>query len=273
MTLDVPDVLPTIERLLSMESTFNSRTQSIGAWIDEHRAQVKTNLALTQDGTDRSDMQVLRIFFRELLMRNIVGEGGERILDALREFIQTKTDLTPQNYQRALDEAGYRWGFEVGSSVMTAVVAYFRDELKWNWQIYLEEAERQKEWNFPDDPLRNIKGIGPKVRDLALSNFNSNYAAFDLHVVRVVSRIGLVAYGWGLTAGSKVDFGTNPSIPENYLFLHRLFLRLAGLSNGRFTPVDLDRVFWYFGRSKCRAARKCASCPIQDTCLTGRQRQ
>lgn len=271
MTLEIPDLLPTIERLLPLESTFDSRTQSIQAWVDEHRRRIKENVALTQKGCDSSDIQVLHIFFRELLMRNIVGEGGERIFDALREFIRTKNDLTQQNYERALKRARYRWGIEVGASVMAAVVIYFRDKMDWNWHTYLEEAERQKQRNFPDDPLRSIKGIGPKVRDLALSNFNSNYAAFDLHVVRVVSRIGLVAYGWELTAGPNIDFGTNPSVPENYLFLHRLFLRLASLSNGRFTPVDLDRVFWFFGRCKCRAARECATCPIQDTCLTGEQ--
>lgn len=272
MTLELPDVGVTLDRLLTLESSFDSRTHTIKDWLDKQRNCIKSNLALIETRSDSNDMQVLRIFLRELLMRNIVGEGGERIHEALCENLKTKDDLTQQNYERTLKQARYRWGIGVGSGVMTAVVSYFRDELQWHWQAYLKEAERAKEWNFPADPLRKIKHIGPKVRDLALSNFNSNYAAFDLHVTRVVSRIGLVAYGWELTADTGIDFGTNPSTPENYLFFHRLFLRLAALSKGKFTPVDLDRIFWHLGRSKCRATTQCAICPIQDSCLTGKQR-
>ena len=216
-------------------------------------------------------MQVFRIFIRDLLMRNIVGEGGERIHEALCEIVRTKNDLIKSNFESALKLARYRW-VKDGVDVIIAVVTYFRDELRWNWQRYLQEAERAKEWNFPDDPLLKIKNIKFKVRDLALSNFNSNYAAFDLHVTRVVSRIGLVAYGWELTADTKIDFGTNPSNKENYMFLHRLFRRLAVLSKNQFTPVDLDRIFWHLGRCKCGATTECAICPIRDACLTGRSR-
>jgi hypothetical protein len=46
-----------------------------------------------------------------------------------------------------------------------------------------------------------------------------------------------VAYGWELTADPEIDFGTNPSNKENYLFLHRLFRKLASISEGRFTPL------------------------------------
>jgi hypothetical protein len=272
MTLELPDICSTLERLLPLESTFDSRTQSIGKWVEEQRRDIKQNLALTETRSDSGDMQVLRIFFRDLLMRVIRGEGGERILGALRDIVQTKNDLTEQNYERALKQARYRWGATVGSSVMAAVVVYFRDDLHWNWQWYLQEAERAKESNFPEDALLKIKCVGPKVRDLALSNFNSNYAAFDLHVIRVVSRIGLVAYGWELTSDVGIDFGTNPSTSENYLFFHKLFLRLATLSKGQFTPVDLDRIFWHLGRCRCGDKTKCALCPIRDACLTGRHR-
>ena len=88
--------------------------------------------------------------------RNIVGEGGERIHDALCKIVRTKDDLTQQNFKEVLKQAGYRW-VDSGSGVMTAVVAYFRDDLQWDWQGYLQQAEQAKEWNFPDDPLLKIK--------------------------------------------------------------------------------------------------------------------
>jgi hypothetical protein len=271
MTLNLPDFSTILERLMPLESSFGPRTQSIGKWVDDQRRDINENLALTEERSDGHDMQVLRIFIRDLLMRNIVGEGGNRIHDALRDIVQTKNDLTKGNFEGALKQARYRW-VKDGSNVIMEVVDYFRDKLCWNWQEYLQQAERAKEWNFPDDPLLKIKNVKFKMRDLALSNFNSNYAAFDLHVTRVVSRIGLVAYGWELTADPEIDFGTNPSNKENYLFLHRLFRKLASISEGRFTPVDLDRIFWHLGRCKCRATTECATCPIRDECLTGRQR-
>ena len=126
--------------------------------------------------------------------------------------------------------------------------------------------------NFPDDPLLRIKHVKFKVRDLALSNFNPSYAAFDLHVTRVVARIGLLAYGWEVTGDTNLDFGTNPSDNRNYLFLHRLFVRMSELCGGLFTPVDLDRVFWHLGRCTCGATAECARCPIRGICLTGQQK-
>ncbi len=272
MTLELPDVCTTLERLMPLQSRFDSRTLPIEEWVQEQRKQIVKNLALTRNRSDEEDVEMLRIFFRELLMRNIVGEGGKRIYQALCETVRTKDDLTQGNLEEVLKRGQYRWGIDVGSRVMKAVVTYFRDGLRWNWQAYLQEADRAKEWNFPDDPLLKIKNVKFKVRDLALSNFNSNYAAFDLHVMRVVSRIGLVAYGWELSADTQIDFGTNPSTRENYLFFHRLFRRLAGLSKGRFTPVDLDRIFWHLGRCKCKKETGCETCPIRDVCLTGRQR-
>jgi hypothetical protein len=272
MTLELPDVCTTLERLMPLESCFESRTQPIEGWVSEQRRQTNENLALTEQRSDNHDIQVLRLFFRDLLMRNIVGEGGGRIYQCLCQTVRTKDDLTQRNLEKGLKMARYRWGIDVGSGVMMATVAFFRDELRWNWQEYLQQAERAKEWNFPDDPLLKIKHVKFKVRDLALSNFNSNYAAFDLHVTRVVSRIGLVAYGWELTANTGIDFGTNPADDANYLFFHRLFLKLASLSRGRFTPVDLDRIFWHLGRCRCGATTQCVTCPIRAMCLTGRQR-
>lgn len=271
MTLNLPDFSTILERLMPLESTFGPLKQSIGEWVKDQRRDINENRALTEKRSDDHDMQVLRIFIRDLLMRNIVGEGGKKIHDALSEVLQTKNDLTKGNFEDALKQARYRWVTD-GSNVIMDVVAYFRDELCWNWQEYLQQAEGAKESNFPRDPLLKIKNIKFKVRDLALSNFNSNYAAFDLHVTRVVSRIGLVAYGWELTADREIEFGTNPSNKENYLFLHRLFHKLASISEGRFTPVDLDRIFWHLGRCNCGAKTECASCPIRDDCLTGRQR-
>jgi endonuclease III len=271
MTLELPDVCTTLEMLMPLKSRFESSIQPIEEWVKKQRIEIEENVSLTKNRSNDDDMKVLRLFLRDLLMRNMIGEVGETIYNALCETVPTKDDLTQRNLKEVMKRSRYRWE-AAGLSVMTDVVAFFRDKLRWNWKEYLEEAEREKELNFPDDPLLDIKYVKFKVRDLALSNFNSNYAAFDLHVRRVVSRIGLVAYGWDLTSDPEIDFGTDPSDKANYLFFHRLFRRLASLSKGRFTPVDLDRIFWHLGQCRCGAKTQCANCPIREICMTGRQR-
>ncbi len=67
---------------------------------------------------------------------------------------------------------------------------YVTSDLHWDWDSYITQAEKQKENNYQKDPILSIKNISFKLRDLALSNFSPYYAAFDLHVTRVVTRIG-----------------------------------------------------------------------------------
>jgi hypothetical protein len=124
--------------------------------------------------------------------------------------------------------------------------------------------------NFADDHLLTIKNIGFKVRDLALSCFEPSYAAFDLHVARVPTRIGLLNYGFELLGDPKIEMGNNPTDEKNHLFLHRLFLRLSELTENEISPAELDRIFWHFGRTCCGARPRCGECPVNDECLTGK---
>ena len=55
---------------MPLESSFDSRTQSIRDWVDEQRRHITENLALTEKRSEDHDMQVLRIFFRELKYRD-----------------------------------------------------------------------------------------------------------------------------------------------------------------------------------------------------------
>jgi hypothetical protein len=71
---------------------------------------------------------------------------------------------------------------------------------------------------------------------------------------------------------SHLEMGNNPTDDKNYLFLHRLFIKLSEMTKGKFTPADLDRVFWHLGKSMCGADPKCKYCHINDVCLTGKYR-
>jgi len=105
MILELPEISGILEKLMPLKSSFFPRIQTIEEWIKEQRNDIFKNLALIQSPSDENDMKVLRIFFRELLMRNIVGEAGARLHSSLCEIVQTKDDLTQENYERVLEQA------------------------------------------------------------------------------------------------------------------------------------------------------------------------
>ena len=105
---------------------------------------------------------------------------------------------------------------------------------------------------------------------MALSVFNPNYVAFDRHVVRLISRTGLLNLGYKFVS-KELDIGTDPSKQENYLFLHQLICKLSEQTKGIYKPVDIDRCFWHYGRTICKKEPKCPICPLKKICLTGKE--
>jgi len=272
MIIELPNILEVIEKVESVESSFNGKTQPIKRWIAEQREYINFNLDLIKRGDDSSDIQILLSLLRDYLVRAMTGEMGERTFNELRKIVKGKKDLTPENYHRALENARYRWGASNGAAVISDVVNYFGVKLGWKWNFYISKAEQYSSNNFLDDEILKINNISFKVRDLALSSFSPNYAAFDLHLSRVPTRIGLLNYGYGIE-GNFIEMGNNPQNPKNYLFLHQLFHKLSRLSGGKYMLVDFDRLFWHLGRSTCGATPNCRECGICKICLTGKHFQ
>jgi len=198
MHLAIPEINETLSRLLPVESTFDGRTQTISEWVMEHRNEIKKNRNLLRANGTNNDIAILNIFLRDLLVRAIKGEMGLRVYKELIATIKDKADLHETNYRLVLKKAKYRWGVDDGSRVISAVVMYVTSDLHWDWNSYITQAEKQKEKNYQKDPILSIKNISFKLRDLALSNFSPHYAAFDLHVTRVVTRIWWLNYGFPL---------------------------------------------------------------------------
>jgi len=117
--------------------------------------------------------------------------------------------LNKKNYEQILRKASYRWGSEVGAQVIFEVVYKF-EQLKWDWKEYFRRAEKYHKTDFQEDELLKIKHVKLKARDLALSSFNPNYVANDLHVVRVITRTGLLNYGFDLLENDELEMGNNP---------------------------------------------------------------
>jgi hypothetical protein len=242
--IDLPEISSVMPLILDVESSFMGSTMTIRKWVREHRKAIKANLSLVNNPSDKNDIEILLSFLRDLLVRAMKGEAGERTYQELKLAIKDKSKLR--------------------------YVVYESDNLHWNWKTYLKAAQDNKDNNFASDHLLTIKDIGYKVRDLALSSFDPSFAAFDLHVARVPTRIGLLNYGYDLLNDPNIEMGNNPNNIKNYLFLHKLFLKLSSLVKPKFTPAELDRAFWHFGRTLCRSKPQCRDCPINVECLTGK---
>ncbi len=273
MEIKLPDINRLISKIIKIEASFNKETHKIEDWIQKHRKQIEENRKLIKSKSDEADIKILLSILRDLLVRAIKGESGEKVYTELRNSIKSKQDLKKENYQLILKKAKYRWGAKVGSQVIIDVVKMFAQNLKWDWKNYFDRAEKYHETDFQEDELLKIKNIKLKVRDLALSSFNSNYVANDLHVTRVITRIGLLNYGYDLLEDDELEMGNNPNNKENYLFLHRLIQKLSKLTDYKYLPADLDRIFWHFGKSTCGAKPKCSQCLIKNLCLTGQYKQ
>lgn len=267
MKIELPDINFILDSIQPVRSTYDEQTKTISHWVAEHRKNLTRNEELIGKKSDSNDIKIMVTLLNDLLMRNMIGESGEKIKQALKNHIMVKSDLSRHTYKRVINQAQYRWG-DVGVDVMDAVVRYFRDELDWTWESYFADANKHYQTNFTKDPLLKIKHIKYKVRDLALSNFNFNYIANDLHIVRVSTRLGLLNYGFPLLSDPELEMGNNPSNVKNYLFLHKLFLKLSDITGGKWKLADFDRTFWHFGRTICDSSPKCEICPLHKVCLS-----
>lgn len=272
MKINLPDIKKVISLLVNIESSFDGETHKIQKWVEKNRDSIRERNKLIEEKSDKNDIKILIFLLTDLLIRAMKGEIGTKVFNELQKLIKTKKDLNYENYVRILKNVNYRWGAERGAKVIEKVANLFANEYNWNWAVYFNDAEKYFDNNFIKDKLLKIKYVKFKVRDLALSSFNKNYIANDLHVVRVITRIGLLNYGFTFLRDNNLEMGNDPDNKKNYLFLHKLILKLSKLTYNEYSPADLDRIFWHFGRSICKAKPNCSICPIKDICLTGQYR-
>lgn len=94
MKLQIPDVPQILNLLKPVESSFESRTETIETWIKEHRKSMEENRALIKYPCDKNNIAILSILIPDLLMRGMKGERGEKLRRAFREVIKSSADLT-----------------------------------------------------------------------------------------------------------------------------------------------------------------------------------
>ncbi len=254
------DVLAAIAALRTRE---NGVERSIAEWRSLYRAKLA-------DNRRRPDIAIFTGFVNCLLERAMVGEAAFRRAQAFEKLFPDYDAVTTANAKKALKSAGYRWGPENGAAVIMAAKDIVTAR-GFSWEKYIRRAEDHYETDFQDDDFRKIKNVSFKTRDLALSELSDRFVAIDLHVIRVSSRTGLLLHGYG-----DQRITTDVSKGPGYLFFHGLMLNLArrtGWPGAGYSPGEIDRMIWHFGRTMCNARPDCRRCPLQRTCLTWKRRQ
>jgi len=255
-----PSAPDLIERMKSVPAKMADVTKTIEDWRLDYRAQLDRRRG-------QPDVAILGRFASGLLERQMRGETYERrVAIFLREF-QAYTELTEERVVAVLAEAGYRFPDD-GRQVMMNVKQLVTKP-GFSWRDYFAEAEENYESNFPNDDFLRIKYVSYKTRDFALSEFSDRFVAIDMQVGKVILRTGLFLHGYGdprIDAAYRSDRG--------YLFMHGLVLKLSkqtGWPGAGYSPGEMDRMFWLFGRSICAAKPRCTHCPAREVCLTGRR--
>ncbi|MBP6234867.1 MAG: hypothetical protein KA270_00955 [Saprospiraceae bacterium] len=261
-----PDALEVFELLQPLETNISGNKKSIKSWIEKSKMDIVSNRNYINDTSEKSKLQVFKILIADFLMRAMKGERGTPLRQALNEGFNTFDDLKYENILLTLKESQYRWGPERGAATIMEVINIIEEQYNWDWSKYFTLVDNNGHNNFLNDPFLNVSNIAFKVRDLGLSNFSDQYAAFDLHVVRITFRLGLNAHGYDLFPNNQIEIGSNPSNKMQYLFLHKLFMKFYENSNCKITPLDMDRTLWHFGRTLCKIEPLCHLCPLNNIC-------
>ncbi len=258
MEVSVPEPGDILARIADVQATLNEEQRSIAEW----RAVYRRDLATARQ---RHDIAIFNSFINSLLEQATRGETWRGRANIIQRVFLTLDNVTEANARQVLAEASYRWGPEKGASVIMAAKRLVTEQ-GFAWTTYIDRAEHRYESNFLEDDFLRIKQVNFKTRDLALSELSEKFVAIDLHIIRVTTRTGLLLYGYG-----DPRITTDVSRPPGYLFFHGLMLKLArhtGWPGAGYSPGEIDRMFWHFGRTLCRVTPQCEDCPLANICLT-----
>ena len=257
MEITVPEPGDVLAGMGSVQATLGGEQRGIAEW----RAAYEENLPAARQ---RPDIAIFNTFVNSLLERAMSGEAWTRRRQAIQQVFLSLEDVTEDSAQNVLAEARYRFPRDGTSVILEA--KRIVTEAGFTWPGYVERAEQNYEGDFREDLFLKVRGVSYKTRDLALSELSDRFVAIDLHVVRVTSRTGLLLHGYG-----DPRITTDLSRAHGYLFFHDLMLKLARLTGWPgtgYSPGEIDRMFWHFGRAICGATPDCRNCPLAGVCLT-----
>jgi len=180
--------------------------------------------------------------FRDKLM------GVKKREDIFRKLEQSKNSLIKNNLvkiRKLFDyTVGYRWGSWQATYVIIGARSIIKPEND-GFDKYIKTAkEKSEDNNFHDDKLLQLKYVGLKVRDLALTQFLDEYIAIDENVKNVVMKTGLIQC-YNQRFSETVPEDPKLSDKKQYLSVWKMLRWICTIIN--VAPRELDRVLWHFG--------------------------
>jgi endonuclease III len=257
--IKVPEPSDVLSGIADVQSELDGNRQKIAQWREWYCEELTT-------ARQKPALSIFCRFVNCLLERSVSAESFERRRNAFDKYFVSFDAISDESVAMVLDETGYR--FPPAGLVVVREAKRIVTDPTFAWSNYIEQAEQFYETDFQDDQFLRIRGVAFKTRDLALSDLSDRFAAMDLHVVRVISRTGLLVHGYGME-----DISTDVSKKSGYLFFHALILKLArrtGWPGSGYSPGEIDRMIWNFGRTVCKDRPDCTSCPLAANCLTAR---
>lgn len=241
----IHDVVNNIKHHISFEPT-RQAPKTIGEWIDGMDGESIKLLGLSSDEK-----------FFEFVIRLLAVASNEKAWWAkLRASLyrdKTVDNLPSETVlELRLKEYGYRFPRQGAHVIVDASRIY--DTYDRDWNQYFSDAVSHVRDGFLDDSFLSICGVGRKVRDLALTDFTLVYPVVDIHVKRVLNRLGYYKSKDPLAGVSS----------HEYQKMRMICLDLSDELHTK--PAKLDRMLWHLGRSFCKKEPLCNECPNTKIC-------
>lgn len=165
-----------------------------------------------------------------------------------RELEQSKNPLIKNNLKKIKKlfdyTIGYRWGSWQATYALIGAKSIIKPEND-GLNKYIKTAkEKSKDNDFDDDKLLQLKFVGLKVRDLALTQFLDEYIAIDQNIKNVIMKTGLIRY-YNQRFNETVPENPDLSSRKQYKSVWKMLRQICRTMN--VAPRELDRVLWHFG--------------------------
>lgn len=221
------------------------------------RQHVNDQMLDIETSSKLSNSEKFRVFIGKFLYVQIRSETAERVMEHLRSSFNTPNELATANADSLVTkfrQLGYRFPDKARTliEISKILVDRFDDKI----DEYIVFADR----NYYNDLILQVKGVGFKTRDIALSSFTAKYSLVDVHIANVLSRTGLVMRAYLY----RLKLTTDRNDENNYLEMTKLLRELA--EEAKMMPFEFDQTLWFFGKDYC-SPMNCDKCPVKK-CVT-----
>jgi endonuclease III len=251
----------------------NSKTNGvlISELLKQKRHKIKENFKCLETGNKADQVDMLCLFLSGLLTRGLSEKTRIETRGKVREAVTSLLFYKQGEVEFKKALRGYKFGSSAAWNICSQAAQHIQEEYG-SLLAYVLAANKNKEVNFAGDKLLDIQHVTMKRRDLALSNFCSNFIMFDVYAPRALTRIGILkARDLSIPTSSKAlrSLGVTSLNKKQYL-LSQVASKLA--EEYKVKPVEIGLGFKLLGKAKCKSTPVCNACNLQQYCEMGKSR-